>query len=217
MRGNLDFVLETTEQLAWLASALRPSPASEGVMTCYPSLTNLEVSKDKPTQLVDFEMIISSQMTFDFKEHPQDQEPAQSSAGFCWSGLFRNPVLVSGCLISLRADVHTGLEMPLSFMSLLVNSAAVFKYNENIILKGFCSLLVAVKATNDLVIWHLIFNSTGERISFFDIRLESVERVDTEDLSLRDLESRRHVIGWCRDVTEYSGKQKRLRFPISPR
>lgn len=207
MRGNLDFVLETVEQLAWLASALRPSPVGEGVMACHPTLTRVGVSKDKEKQTARYGMAISCQMVFEFARQPDENDAAETSAGFCWFGLFRNPILVTGYLTPRRIKACTGLEIPLSFLSLLVDSTAIFKVDDNIMLKGFSSLLVVVKATSDLVMWHLLFNPTGERMSFFDARAESIEKTDTRALSLKDLESRRHCVGWCRHVKEYSGKK----------
>ena len=176
-------------------------------MACHPTLTNVEVNKDKEKQTAHYGMAISCQMAFEFAGQSDDNDTAESSVGLCWFGLFRNPVLVTGYLVPRRIEACTGLEIPLSFLSTLVDSTAVFKVDDNIMLKGFSSLLVAVKATSNLVMWHLLFNPTGERISFFDARAHSIEKNATRDLSLKGLESRRHYVGWCRAVKEYSGKK----------
>lgn len=207
IKGKLDFVLETAEQLGWLASALRPSPHTDAVADCYPSITDLRVSKGKEKQSSDYLLSASCSMDFKFELAPDSKAPEDPKQGFCWSNMFRNPVLVSGYPIPQRSNPETGLEISLGFMSLLIDSPEVFQVAETRILKGFCSLLVAVEVTGDLVMWHLLFNSSGERISCFDSRLEGMDMSRAADLSLQDLESRRHVVGWCGDVKEYSGKQ----------
>jgi hypothetical protein len=165
------------------------------------------VSKGNEKQSLDYIMTASCQMKFDFEQSLDEQKPDQSYPGFCWFKLFRNPVMVGGYPIPRRLETDTGLEISLGFISLLLASSEVFKVEENVILKGFSSLLIAVEATKDLVMWHLLINSSGERISFCDARIETMSKGSTADLSLRDLESRRHIVGWCNDVKEYSGMQ----------
>lgn len=206
MTGPLDFVLETAEQVAWLASALRPSPFPQGVAACRPSIADVHASNGKETQPSETIITGSCRIEFVFEHAPDRPDPGTTRRGSCWFGLFRNPVLVTGYPIAQREALETGLEISLGFMALLVDSDTVFRVGDTMILKGFCSLLAAIEATKDLVLWHLLFNSTGERISFSDNRIGGIGKASMTDISLRDLEPRRHIVGWCGDVMEYSGR-----------
>jgi hypothetical protein len=206
MIGSLDFVIETTEQVVWLASALRPSPFPQGVAACCPSIADVHAINGKETQRSDSVINGFCNIEFAFEHAPDRGEPETTNKGFCWSNLFRNPVLVTGYPIAKREALETGLEISLGFMALLVDSDTVFIIGDTMLLKGFCSLLVAIKAAKDLVLWHLLFNSSGVRISFSDERIRDMGKISMTSMSLGDLESRRHVVGWCGDVKEYSGK-----------
>jgi hypothetical protein len=122
--------------------------------------------------------------------------------------MFRNPVIVGGYPIRHRHQGDTGLEIPLEVMAELVQSNQVFNIDGNIMLKGFCSLLIVTAIDADAVIWHFLFSADGERISYCDTRLEGPEgmRIATpKGLELKDLETRRHVVGWCSHVREFTG------------
>lgn len=169
--------------------------------------------KGKVTQSLRYDLEASCELKFDFEKPPVNQprngkSPVQASPpGLCWFNMFRNPVLVDGFPIPRRARTRTGLEIPLAYMSLLLDSDSIFRCGESsMIIKGFCCLLIAVEAAKDVVIWHLLFNPSGDRISFFDTRLDSIRDVLPQDLALKGLDAKRHVVGWCGDVTEYTGK-----------
>jgi hypothetical protein len=91
-------------------------------------------------------------------------------------------------------------------MAFLVRSQQVVKWGEKIIMKGFHRLLVATMAASGLVVWHLFCNeSAKDRISYTDSRLEGLKCQDTSEISLRCLEDKRHVVGWCADAIELCG------------
>lgn len=77
-------------------------------------------------------------------------------------------------------------------------------------LKGFCSLLVATAVKDDTVIWHLLYDPNGDRISYCDPGLENVNSEVPEGFLLRDLQTRRHVVGWCSDICQDTGKSNSL-------
>lgn len=62
-------------------------------------------------------------------------------------------------------------------------------------------MLVATKIMENLIIWHYFYNKAGKRISYFDQSLRSVS-----DISLLQLDTSRHVVGWCLDCMYYAGK-----------
>jgi hypothetical protein len=128
------------------------------------------------------------------------------STGFCWSNLFRNPTIVSGYPILHRTKSNTGLDISVACMAKLMDADQIFQLAGRIILKGFCSMLVATEVAKDVVMWHLLYNDSGERISFCDERLDVFDVSKARDVSLGALESRRHIVGWCGSIQEYTGK-----------
>jgi hypothetical protein len=130
-------------------------------------------------------------------------------SGFCWANMFRNPMIVGGYPIRHRHQGDTGLEIPLEVMAELVQSNQVFNIDGNIMLKGFCSLLIVTAIDADAVIWHFLFSADGERISYCDTRLggpEAMRIATPKGLELKDLETRQHVVGWCSHVREFTGR-----------
>ncbi|KAK7226931.1 hypothetical protein V2G26_014934 [Clonostachys chloroleuca] len=204
VRGGFEFVAEIGEQLGWLGSALRPSELPEGVISCVPQISSIDLhgqSTHKGNIIID----AACQITFSMNIM-DDSNPLLS--GFCWANMFRNPVVVAGYPIRHRDQGDTGLEIPLEAMAELVQSDQVFNIDGNIMLKGFCSLLVVTAVEADAAIWHFLFNADGERISYCDTRLEGTEgmRIITpKSLELKNLENCRHVVGWCSHVREFTG------------
>ena len=197
--GQVDFVSEIGEQLGWLGSALRSS-LSDGVVACSPQLSDLHIRTEQ-AYTADAAIVASCQIDFPMVDNRMNS----LSPGFCWASLFRNPVLVTGYSIPRRADPETGLELSLGVMTELVQSWQFVSLGERIILKGFCSLLVATAVVADAIIWHFLFNPEGERISYCDARLEDIEYGISGKLVWRELETRRHLVGWCSNIKEYSG------------
>lgn len=68
-------------------------------------------------------------------------------------------------------------------------------------------LAVATLAAADIIVWHLLIsNKADERISYIEPRLDELDSVNLEGISLRTLEEKRHVIGWCAAATDLCGK-----------
>jgi hypothetical protein len=202
-------VSEIAEQIGWLASALRSSPISQGVVACYPRVEDLNVRTEDegtPTAMV----AGSCRIVFDFQEKT---EICDAIGGFCWGPLFCNPILVSGYPIPRRPEPNTGLEMSLGTMAYLIRSQQVVQWGERIIMKGFSSLLVATLATTSVIVWHLLVNRrSGERISYIDPRLDTLDIRTPKGLSLRILERSRHIVGWCASANDFCGKRYPLYF-----
>lgn len=205
--GQVDFVSEIADQLAWLASNLRPSPVPVGVLACTPKISLFKVDDQVTRAHGAVSISVLCELEFPMAI---DQDISCSTPGFCWANLFRNPLLVTGYPIRRRATPDTGVEISLRVMAALVQSRQLTGFGEKIILKGFSSLLVATSVLTDAVTWHLFFNSSGERISYCDARAEDVAFKMPEDFILREIESRRHIVGWCSNVGEYTGNPNRL-------
>ena len=58
-------------------------------------------------------------------------------------------------------------------------------------------LLIATEALADMVVWHLLVaSSPGERISYNDPRIAKILAEEVKGISLRTIESKRHIVGW---------------------
>ncbi|KAH6890692.1 hypothetical protein B0T10DRAFT_439881 [Thelonectria olida] len=193
--GGHYFVSEIGEQVAWLAAALRPSPRSRGVAACTPRIKYLQATTHGE------EIIGFCSLVFDFK----DVEKRNLIPGFCWDSLFCSPILVCGYPILQRSEPKTGLEMSLGNIAAIIGSHQVVQWDERVLIKGFSMLMVATLVAADIIVWHLLVSENpGERISYIDSRLD--ELVETsERISLRMLEGRRHVVGWCSEATDWCG------------
>lgn len=201
-KGQVDFVSEIAEQLAWLASTLRPSPVPFGVLACTPKISSFNIDELMGIH-GGVSIFAGCNLEFTFA---MAQEISSFTPGYCWANLFRNPLLVTGYPIRRRATPDTGLEVSLGVMAEMVQSWQLTGFGEKAILKGFCSLLIATAVLTDAVTWHIFFDPAGERISYCDPKVEEVGCNMPEGFVLRELESRRHIVGWWADIREYTGK-----------
>ncbi|KAH7268553.1 hypothetical protein B0J15DRAFT_523130 [Fusarium solani] len=202
--GGLHFVSEIGEQLSWLVSALRPSITHGRVMSYIPRVRGIRLlpqNRETGTR----NRIASCEIRFEFAGTADPSlEP-----GLCWGNLFCGPVLVKGFPILKRSIPKTGLEMSLAEISTIIGSTQVVRWDQRIIMKGFNMLAVATLAAADIIVWHLLVSDEAdERISYVDPRLDDLNNRNLESVSLRMLEEKRHVVGWCAAATDFCGLQK---------
>jgi hypothetical protein len=196
--GTGESVAEIGEQLAWLGAALRSSPYEVGVAYCMPYISDVYVNnglQPKSRLLPGTDVLFK----IDFNVDSRD-EVLKLSNGQCWHNMFRNPVVVKGYPIPRRSEAHTGLEIPLNMMAGLIRTQRIDSFNGKLYIKGFAAMLVPTKNCADLLIWHLLYNKDGTRISYLDNNSPH-----TENVSVLDLVHVRHVIGWCSEVRNYAG------------
>lgn len=193
--GTRYSVAEIGEQFAWLGAALRSSPYGF-VSYCTPFISDIRMN-DAPAQASEGAGIICK---IDFTVHERENhlEPAN---GQCWYNMFRNPIIVKGYPISRRCAPDTGLEIPINMMAGLTRTRHAHIFNGKLFVKGFSSMLIPTKQCGDLIIWHLLYNNDGKRISYLDNTIPHAENV-----SISNLEKARHIIGWCSDVKNYAGR-----------
>lgn len=97
-----------------------------------------------------------------------------------------------------------GLELPLNMMSILAGSDRVHEFEDKVLIKGFSTMVSATKRLGNLIVWHYLYNSDGGKISHLDLMLDHEFDVS---LSLSELESARHVVGWCSECKLYAPGQ----------
>ncbi|KAI2618531.1 hypothetical protein GGR54DRAFT_160980 [Hypoxylon sp. NC1633] len=189
--GKTMDVARVGEQLAWLGAALRSSSRDTGVVYCTPTISSSSFMDD-PDGLPHMSCHIN------YKFEPCETE-TEDVNGQCWHGLFADPVIVQGFQM-LRIDKYTGLEVPLDMLVALARARYIDTFKSKIFIKGFSTMLVPTKRSENFVIWHLIYNKNpDERISYLDCNFEHA------DVKVADLEKSRHILGWCSDAVSVVG------------
>ncbi|KAI0802782.1 hypothetical protein GGR55DRAFT_406534 [Xylaria sp. FL0064] len=184
------FIAEIGEQLAWMGSALRPS-LSHAVTICQPYLTSDISTQDYTGYPLTLNLNYDVE-TLDSSVHKPN--------GQCWSYLFSNPVIAGGFPILHRQEPDTGLEMPLELMVALTGTKYLNSFNSNIFIKGFNTMLVPAKHSEDLIVWYLLCSrDPSKRISYI------LSNFEPAAITKAGLEKSRHVLGWCADATSIVG------------
>ncbi|RYP58420.1 hypothetical protein DL769_008959 [Monosporascus sp. CRB-8-3] len=195
--GTRDSVAEIGEQLAWLGAALC-SPLHEfGVAYSTPFISCIHVNK-APHPMPRMQSWAGFLCKIDFAV--KGKEPFLPSNGQCWHNMFRNPVVVTGYPILRRSEPDTGLEIPLNIMVGLTRTQRANTFNGKLFIKGFSTMLIPTKRNGDLLVWHLLYNQDGNRISYLENTGPHAENV-----SIFDLETARHILGWCSEVKFFAG------------
>lgn len=181
--GTAQDIAEIGEQLAWLGAALQ-SPKFDGISSIKPQIHFLAANSIR-IGFIETESRVSSTLN-----------------GNCWHNLFRSPVVVDGFPIPRRsqASLIHGLEIPLNMMAGLAQARRVSKFCSRTILKGYSAMLLPVGQIGDVVMWHLVHDKEGNRISYNDSA-----GIHTVDIDLSTLENSRHVLGWCSEMKFYGG------------
>jgi hypothetical protein len=136
---------------------------------------------------------------FDFEVRAPDATDIKAP-GHCWHNMFSNPILVEGFPIRNKPESGIGVEMPLDLLAGLVGASQAVGIQGKVVLKGFTTILVAVRRLSDLLIWHFLFDKEGKRISYLDVALE-----EACDMDVHHLDKVRHVVGWSRNSSYYAG------------
>jgi hypothetical protein len=200
--GTLDAIGEIAQQIAWLGSALRSGNDREGrPMQCTPSIKRI-LGKLRPRDKTTESYSRTVYLHFEIKSDKARLGPFGSN-GSCWKSMFRSPVVVMGYPVRQRPRNWPGLEIPLHMMAGLVRSRSVNEFLGRWYIKGFSSMLVAVGHGDDVYIWHHLYNANGDRISYTDVD-DAV--IDIDNLSVHDLASARHIVGWCNKASYWAGE-----------
>jgi hypothetical protein len=64
--------------------------------------------------------------------------------------------------------VHLGLELPLHMMAKLVAVPPAHSFDSRVFLKGFSALFAAMRISQDLILWHHVFNKEEQHISYLN-------------------------------------------------
>lgn len=194
--GIGETIAEIGEQLGWLSSSLSSFRHAFGVSHCEPRI-NVANSVKHPLPNNSSGSDIVCEFDFSLTEIDTRQE---TSNGQCWHPIFRNPVVVSGYPIARRVDSNTGLEISLHTMAKLVGTDRINIFDGKVYIKSFSAMLVPTRYTGELLIWHFLYSKDGSRISYLDCTMPHAENI-----KISDLETTRHIIGWCSEAKYCAG------------
>ena len=200
--GPSHSVIEVGEQFAWLGAALRSSPSNVEIACCKPLVSGRAVPIQDGSGTVSNTFI---EVTYSVRLR---ERRSRELNGQCWQHMFRNPAIAEGFPIRRRNKLYPGLELSLGMMADLARAQRAVTFGGQLLIKGFCTLLVATKLAQDMVLWHMLYNVDGDHINYADPRVRQVLGDGPVSASSETLETARHVLGWCSDVDNYTGKLK---------
>jgi hypothetical protein len=201
-------IAEVAEQLAWLGAALQSSDQFRYYI-CRPELST--VSHDPGIQLYDthneppgpFFRIEFSQSALSL------HDMGQLDHSQCWLKLFENMAIVHGFPIPSRPRATFGLEVPLEIAANIIGADKVVPFKDRLIIKGFSTMLYPTKANfeDGTISWHLLESDDGARITYADPKVGKGYN-GVQKLQYKDLEIAQHIIGWCQNVENITGKHR---------
>jgi hypothetical protein len=200
-RGGYYAVSEVGEQIAWLSSVFRKHT---GFVSTMPSIINFSATavKNKSGSTI----AVEGNCSFHFF-YMRPETAYNLNQGFCWERLFGSLNVVRGYPILRRSVPKSGLEMSLRYAASIIGSYEVVQWDERLVIKGFNMLMIATRVAADVMVWHLIVSEKPEeRISYVDPKLGDIDIRPSDEMFLRHVEVKRHIIGWCTKATDFCGE-----------
>ncbi|KAL3488654.1 hypothetical protein BJX62DRAFT_253120 [Aspergillus germanicus] len=201
--GTAHTLAELGEQFAWIGASIRSSEYSDGVASVWPSIASLQVALDDPKTLESGCLAeVVCRLMFNMNLETPESRGGKIN-GECWHELFRNPVLVSGFPVARRPrelGSATGLEIPIYILARLTNATVLNSFYGRTVIKGFSTMLVPTRLYQNMILWHLIHNQFGDRVSYVRC-LDSC----TDQISSGRINKARHILGWCTEARFLAG------------
>jgi hypothetical protein len=126
-----------------------------------------------------------------------------------------NPLIVRNFPIAGR-DNELGIETPIPIYPTLIKANHSVKYDKDLVIKGFYSMLVSIEFSRISVQWHLLSNNTGIRIRYNEVKRQCPLRLDVTLVKQHDLLNTRAFIGWCDKSESYLGPNQVAYGDIAP-
>ncbi|TQV99090.1 Pfs domain-containing protein [Cordyceps javanica] len=177
--GDRDVITQVLQAFVWISCTARAVPAVKGVWESIPIFSRVRAIKTQPG---------TQTFVTHFLTRPI---PPTTQQGRCWQHMFQGAVLATGFPISRRPCKELGLEMPLNMMTELAGSHRVTEWDDKIFIKGYSTMLVAIKSTANIIIWHYYYARPGKRVSHMDCKQQAAK------VSMARFGVRRHIVGWC--------------------
>lgn len=212
--GTVYSIAEVGEILGWIGAAVNASKVDQTIEYRTPTCTITPTNAGGPG-LPRWEARLDH-TRFDLVQTRNILDTSKL-LGQCWTGLFGNPSVVAGHPIPCRDEADSGMEIPLNMMAQLVNSRKVSLFGGKILIKGYSTILIPTRKTTDCIFWHLVsnqdFDFENSYMSYSDHRVAALLRHYPASLKLSDLDTSRHILGWCGEVKNLTGKRDHENIP----
>lgn len=205
--GTIRSIAEIGEQIGWLATTFRSQLQDSEISFCYPEITNFQANDSEESQSMENEFEQSFLCRINVATY-QIKANLPGFNGQCWQQMFNNPVVVTGYPIMPRKDLNTGvgLELPFDMMTTLADARYLTTFQDRTLVKGFSTVLIPTAIHGSIILWHLLVNESGARISYQDPRIEQAILIEPGNFK-----GARHILGWCMNAQNNIG-----RIQISP-
>ncbi|KAL2201754.1 hypothetical protein CC79DRAFT_1402082 [Sarocladium strictum] len=186
-------IAEIGEQLSWLITALQYK-ATPDFSAYIP-----DVSTSWNGNQYCFSMTAT--------EKPLSSISPDSMSHNCWRHLFRYMPIAYGFPVPSRPEGMPGLEINLNLAAQVIGARRVVPFKSRLLIKGFTSILYPTKFNKEsgTVSWHVVNRKNQLRISYADSEIGTGAADTVKQLRLDDLQSCRHIIGWCETLKHCAG------------
>lgn len=197
--GTTYSIAEIGEQIGWFAAAFRSSFNHSQISVCHPEIIRFypEFIIPLPEEFAEAFVcrIVVGVDSIRVNDSPYIR-------GQCWQQMFNNPVIVRGSPMKPRENIESGIGLELSFemMTTLSDARYLTTFNGKTVVKGFSTVLLPMRQQDNLIIWHLLVDVSGARISYQDPRIERGILISSENFA-----DTRHILGWCSDAQNNIG------------
>lgn len=203
--GSTYSIAEVGEQLGWLLSALPSSNSTTAMSSSRPLIRS--IIQTPVTELEGSTIAGHYVCTLDCVIKPLDPTEQQQD-GQCWHRLFNNPVIVTDYPVLPRPrpllEPSKGLEVPFDILIALAETPVFTSFGPNYLMKGYSTMLVPVLEICNIIVWHFVFNETGDRLPFLDSRLSDLDSIRPIAVDNHQI---RHIVGWCSNAKSMAGKR----------
>ncbi|KAK8045930.1 hypothetical protein PG996_013994, partial [Apiospora saccharicola] len=201
IHGISHVIAEVATILTWLCGALRASAREDcitlGSTTCVPQ--GPDITGDIPRHTG------NPELTFQITQGIELDLP--TGTGTCWLGLLGNPVVATGFMTPRRPDLLPGCEISLGMVADLARSRKISNFGDRLMIKGFSTALIPTGKRDGCIIWHVVTSPDDDYLSFSDTLIS--DRIDAypSGLTISDLVTSRHIVGWCPETNVYTGSR----------
>ncbi|KAK4074480.1 uncharacterized protein Triagg1_5076 [Trichoderma aggressivum f. europaeum] len=199
--GTIHSIAEIGEQIGWLATTFRSQLQDSQILFCHPEITDFRATDSAQSQSMENEI----EQSFVCRISVATDQMRANLPGFngqCWQQMFNNPVVVTGYPIKPRKDIDTGvgLELPFDMMTTLADARYLTTFEDRTLVKGFSTVLIPTAIYGSIILWHLLANESGARISYQDPRIEQAILIEHDNFN-----GARHILGWCMNAQNNIG------------
>ncbi|KAK3115182.1 hypothetical protein LTR53_005731 [Teratosphaeriaceae sp. CCFEE 6253] len=204
-------VIEAIEVLVWIGAACRASSDSHNPMYCSTVLDWTSPSLASVTYIAS-PLPSSNGLRVNPVARRSDHTSGSSTLSpptlptpestECWTQLVRNPLIAKGYPIARRDHSEKGLEIDIGLMATLAKATRATVYEGTLVLRGFCTALVAVAEFSGSIIWHYLAGRHNKPLSYAEARKYCSSGAT---IGLAAFRGSRHFMGWTNSASILTG------------